>query len=137
MSYVFLSTEWLDEVEKLRHEMPAPPAPPAGVSVDDLKINVTVTGGPDGDVAGHLVGTQIQRGHFDGAPTTITVPYDVAKAMFVEGNPQAAMQAFMAGQIKVEGDMTKLMSMASAGTTGFTPTPEMLSFQARLRDMTV
>jgi putative sterol carrier protein len=33
--------------------------------------------------------------------------------MFVEGNQQAAMQAFMSGQIKVEGDMTKLMAMQS------------------------
>ena len=31
--------------------------------------------------------------------------------MFIEGNQQAAMQAFMSGQIKVEGDMTKLMAM--------------------------
>ena len=28
--------------------------------------------------------------------------------MFIEGNQQAGMEAFMSGQIKVEGDMTKL-----------------------------
>ena len=35
--------------------------------------------------------------------------------MFIEGNQQAAMQAFMSGQIKVEGDMTKLMAMQGGG----------------------
>jgi len=39
----------------------------------------------------------------------------VARQMFVEGNQQAAMQAFMGGQIKVEGDMTKLMAMQNSG----------------------
>jgi len=29
----------------------------------------------------------------------------------VDQNPQAGMQAFMAGKIKVQGDMTKLMAM--------------------------
>jgi putative sterol carrier protein len=35
----------------------------------------------------------------------------VAKAMFVEGNQAMGMQAFMSGQIKIEGDMSKLMAM--------------------------
>ena len=41
----------------------------------------------------------------------MTLDYSTAKAILVEGNPQAGMQAFMAGKIKVEGDMTKLMAM--------------------------
>ena len=61
------------------------------------------------------------------------MPYDVAKAMFIDGNQQAAMQAFMSGQIKVEGDMTKLMSMQAAGGA---PTPEQQAFQQKLRELT-
>jgi len=57
-------------------------------------------------------------GLIDGAPTKLTVPYSVARAMFVEGNQQAAMQAFMSGQIKVEGDMTKLMAMQGQNSGG-------------------
>ena len=33
--------------------------------------------------------------------------------MIVDNNPQAAMQAFMAGKIKLQGDMTKAMAMQS------------------------
>ena len=42
---------------------------------------------------------------------TATLDYDTAKAMMVDANPQAAMQAFMAGKIKLQGDMTKAMAM--------------------------
>ena len=41
----------------------------------------------------------------------MTVPYEVAKKVFIEQDQQAGMQAFMQGQIKVEGDMSKLMAM--------------------------
>jgi putative sterol carrier protein len=51
--------------------------------------------------------------------------------MFIEGNQQAAMQAFMSGQIKVEGDMSKLMSMQ-----GGAPTPEATAFQEKLAAIT-
>ena len=98
----------------------------------DLLINLTVTEGPDGDVSAHLNAGQFERGHADGATTTITVPHDVAKSLFVDANAQAAMQAFMAGKIKVEGDMTKLMTMQSSAT----PTPEMAAFQQRIKELT-
>jgi putative sterol carrier protein len=52
--------------------------------------------------------------------------------MFIDGNQQAGMQAFMSGQIKVEGDMTKLMAMQAGGP----PSEEQQAFQAKLRDMT-
>ena len=78
-------------------------------------LNVVVTGGPQGDRELHLADGNFATGLIDDAPTKLTVPYTVARAMFVEGNQQAAMQAFMGGQIKVEGDMTKLMAMQGGG----------------------
>jgi putative sterol carrier protein len=43
------------------------------------------------------------------------------------------MQAFMSGQIKVEGDMTKLMTMqAGAGAAS----PEQTAFQEKIRGLT-
>jgi len=36
--------------------------------------------------------------------------------MIVDNNPQAAMQAFMAGKIKLQGDMTKAMALQGAPT---------------------
>jgi putative sterol carrier protein len=58
---------------------------------------------------------EMDTGHIDGADVTVTLDYATAKAIFVEGNPQAGMQAFMSGKIKVAGDMTKLMAMQGAG----------------------
>jgi hypothetical protein len=125
----FLSAAWLDEVEKLKDEAPAPSGPTA-----DLVLNITVTGAPDGEVEAHLNKGVFERGHAADAPTGITVPYDVAKEVFVNGNQAAAMQAFMAGQIKVEGDMTKLMALQAAGPAG--ATAEQAEFQKKLQAIT-
>ena len=126
MPETFLSSAWFDEVEKLRAEQPA-----ADASMSDLTLNIVVTGGPEGDAEVHVKNGNFERGLVDGAPTKLTVPYDVAKAIFIEGNQQAGMQAFMSGQIKVEGDMSKLMSMQ-----GGAPTPEATAFQEKLAAIT-
>src|SRR5262245_1741610 len=105
----FLSDEWLAEAEKIRAEF--------GEAGPDLSLNVTVTGGPEGDKELHTENGGFATGLLADAPTSLTVPYDVARQMFVEGNQQAAMQAFMSGQIKVQGDMTKLMAMQSQGAS--------------------
>ena len=47
---------------------------------------------------------------------TRTTDYGTAKDVFISGNPQAGMQAFMAGKVKVQGDMTKLMMSQGQGT---------------------
>jgi putative sterol carrier protein len=56
---------------------------------------------------------ELDLGSLENPDLTVTVDYETAKAIFVEQNPQAGMQAFMAGKIKVQGDMTKLMAMQS------------------------
>ncbi len=58
---------------------------------------------------------EMDLGSLDDPELTVTVDYETAKAIIVEGNPQAGMQAFMAGKIKVEGDMTKMMALQSGG----------------------
>ncbi len=127
MPHVFLSDDWFDAVEGLRDEMPEPPA-----AMKDLVINIVVAGGPDGDREIHMAGGQFERGLAEGAPTKLTVPFDVAKSMFIDGNQQAGMQAFMSGQIKVEGDMSRLMAMQAAGG----PTPEQIALQEKLKALT-
>ncbi len=56
---------------------------------------------------------QMGLGHLEDPELTVTLDYATAKAILVDGNPQAGMQAFMAGKVKVQGDMTKLMAMQS------------------------
>jgi hypothetical protein len=123
----FLSDAWFDDVEKLRTEAPEPPA-----AVKDLVLNIVVSGGPEGDKEIHMAAGNFERGLAEGAPTKLTVPFAVAKSMFIDGNQQAGMQAFMSGQIKIEGDMSKLMAMQAGGG----PTPEQEAFTAKIKAIT-
>ena len=114
MSYQFLSEEWIAAARKLRAEAQAPATKPQPV-----KMNLTITEVPfgDGSMDAHMDTTsgelELDTGHLDGADVTATLDYETAKAMMVDANPQAAMQAFMAGKIKLQGDMTKAMALQS------------------------
>lgn len=128
MPETFLTDAWFAEVDKIRAEL-GDPEPSSATK--DLVLNITVTGGPMGDVDVHNQAGEFGEGHLDDAPTKLTVPYDVAKAIIVEGDQAMAMQAFMSGQVKVEGDMTKVMALQTAQ-----PTAEQIEFQKRIREIT-
>jgi len=128
MRKAFLSDGWFAEATKIFQEI----APPVPAAIQDLVINLRVKGGPDGDVEARMAAGQILKGFGAGAPTTLTIPYDVARKMVVENDQNAAMQAFMGGQIQIEGDMTKVMAMQAAGP----PSPESLQVGQRIREMT-
>jgi putative sterol carrier protein len=114
--YQFLSDEWLEEAKRIRHENLADAPAPAHV----VRMNQVVTEVPFGEgvIQAHMDTSdgemKMDLGHLDNPDLTVTLDYTTAKAILVEGNPQAGMQAFMAGKIKVEGDMTKLMVMQQA-----------------------
>jgi putative sterol carrier protein len=44
---------------------------------------------------------------------TLTLEYDTAKAQIVAQDSSAVIQAFMAGRIKIEGDMAKVLGLAT------------------------
>jgi putative sterol carrier protein len=124
VAHEFLSDEWFAAVEAL--------GPPPAASGPDLgTINIVVTRSDGDDVEIHLARGTVARGLAEDAATTITTSHDVAKAVFLKGDQQAAMQAFMAGQVKVEGDMTKLMAMGSS-----TPTPEQKTYARAILELT-
>ena len=74
---------------------------------------------------------QMEMGHLGDPDLTVTLDYETAKAIIVDQNPQAGMQAFMAGKIKVQGDMTKLMAMQSGPVD---PTAQEVA--ARIKEIT-
>ncbi|AJD47883.1 hypothetical protein A167_02388 [Alcanivorax sp. S71-1-4] len=113
MSSEFLSDEWFAKVQELRAQAGDIEAPAA---LADLVINITVNTG-DGEKQMALVGGMIEQGHRDGAPTTLILPADLAKRIFIEGDQSAGMQGFMSGQIRIEGDMSKLMALQTAQPT--------------------
>jgi len=126
MAYEFLSDEWFAEAKKIADEAGADAA-----QAGDLTLNIVVTGGPSGDKEIHMAGGEFAQGLVDNAPTKMTVPYEVAKSVFIEGNQQAGMQAFMQGQIKVEGDMSKLMAMQTQA-----PSEAQQKVQAKIKEIT-
>ena len=104
----FLSDEWFAKVDEMRAEAGDLEIPEALAAVT---INVTVTQEGADDEKMNLKGGDFVKGHADDAPTTLTVSADLAKKIFIDGDSQAGMQAFMAGEIKVEGDMSKIMEL--------------------------
>ena len=129
MPYPFLSDDWFTAAKAIREEA-GDIGPPGG---EDIRLNVTVVEGPMGDTDVHLANGVFDRGHVEDAPTRATVPYDVARQLFVDGNPQAAMQAFMNGQLRIEGDISKIMAVQGAAMS---PSPEQRQLQERLREIT-
>src|SRR5947209_10666549 len=106
MAHPFLSDDWFAAAEALRAEAPKP-----SPAAKDVVLNIVVVGAPAGDVPMRFEAGRLERGLADGAPTTVRVPYDLAKRMFIDGDAAAGMQGFMSGQIQVQGDMSKLMSL--------------------------
>jgi len=133
MPYPFLSDEWIESAHAIRAEF-KDRTPPIDHPV---RMNLVVTELPfgDGDLQAHVVTTagelDVDKGHVEDADLTVTLDYATAKALLVDRNPQAGMQAFMAGRIRVDGDMSKLMSIQMA-----TPDEDSQEMAERLRAIT-
>ncbi len=133
MAYQFLTQEWIDEAKRLRDEVGPPATPPAHT----VRMNQVITDVPFGDgevkvfmdTSGGDV--NLDLGELDNPDLTVTVDYETAKAIIVDQNPQAGMQAFMAGKVKVQGDMTKLMAMQTQQ-----PDPAAVELGQKIKDMT-
>jgi hypothetical protein len=132
-TYLFLSDEWLDEARAIRAEYDG-----RGGSIGHvIRMNLVVEEVPfgEGPVHAHADTSQgelvLDVGHLDEVDLTVTLDYDVAKAILVEGNPQAGIQAFMSGRIKVDGDLAKLLALQ-----GITPDPVVAEIGARIQAMT-
>lgn len=111
--FPFLSEEWVAAAKKIREELEGEtPAIPHQVRMNQIITEVPFG---DGEVNAYMDTTsgqlEMDLGHLDEPELTVTLDYVTAKAIIVDGNPQAGMQAFMAGKIKVQGDITKLMAI--------------------------
>ncbi len=130
----FLSPEWMDATRRIRDDMPQPEVPAVAL----MTMNLVVTETPfERDVKAHVDTSDgeliVEDGHLDTADLTITVDYATAKAIFVGLDFTAAMQAFMAGKVKVQGDITKLMAL---GTPAADPDPKAVAIAKAVRDIT-
>ena len=132
-TYPFLSDEWVSEARKIREEFEGK----GGSVPHQIRMNLVITEVPfsESSLDAHMDSSdgqlRLDVGHIEPVDLKVTLDYGTAKAILVEGNPQAGMQAFMAGKIRVEGDMAKLMAMQATP-----PDPTAQEVAARLRAIT-
>jgi hypothetical protein len=105
----FLSAAWFDKVDELIAaagdlQIPA--------EMKAVKVNVTVTS-PKGNAEIYLSNGLFTRGHQAGAPTQLTLTEELARKVFVDGDNAAGVQAFLAGEMKAEGDLAGLVAMST------------------------
>ena len=131
--YQFLTPEWVAAAKAIREEFEGQAPAPA----HSVRMNQIITEVPfgDTDVKAFMDTSEgtlnLDLGELENPDLTVTVDYETAKAIIVDGNPQAGMQAFMAGKIKVQGDMTKMMALQAGGQD-----PTAAQVAARIQDIT-
>ena len=113
--YPFLSDEWFAAAREVVDADTDDATPRPRVS-----INLTVTGTPFGEdrvlhlsTAGDVDAWGM--GHLDSVDLTLTTDYETARQIFMTGTAQYALQAFMEGRVKLQGDLTKLMAAQTPG----------------------
>lgn len=106
-----LTQEWFDKVDELTNNAGDLNLPPA---IKTMSINLQVTDSDDKVVNAAFYDGTIHQGLKDGALTTLKLDADTLKAVFLDRDINRAMEAFMTGKIRVEGDMGQLMSIQTA-----------------------
>ncbi|HEY5920863.1 MAG TPA: hypothetical protein VIV11_04295 [Kofleriaceae bacterium] len=128
MRFEFLSDEWFTKVDELIAaagdlKIPEP--------MRVAKVNIIVKG-PKGDTKVHMKDGLFQRGHEPGFTTSLTVPEEIARKIFVHGDAAAGVQAFLEGQIQVEGDLAVVVAMQTVD-----PSPQQMQLARQIETITV
>ena len=117
--YVFLSDEWMDAAREIRQRYESD-LPEITMTV---RINQVITDVPFGEgTVNAYVDTSdgdltLELGELDEPDAVLMVDYHTAHAMLIERDPAIVMQSFMAGKIRVQGDMMKIMAMQTTMPT--------------------
>ncbi|MEQ1872922.1 MAG: SCP2 sterol-binding domain-containing protein [Ilumatobacteraceae bacterium] len=116
MTHAFLSNEWMVAAKAVREKY----ADQATKVTTSIKMNQVITDVPFGDgtvklfldtSSGDVV---MELGAMETPDLTVTTDYETARKVFVDQDQAAGMQAFMAGKIKVQGDMMKMMALQTS-----------------------
>ncbi len=107
----FLTDDWFTTVEQLTAEAGDLNLPPA---LSNLALNLVVANDDGSNAELSLDGGKIQKGLSDNAKTSLNMDAETLRKVFLEFDMAAAMQAFMTGKIKVQGDMSQLMALQTA-----------------------
>ena len=120
MTYAFLTEEWLTEARLIREKY-ADQIPEVTTTIRINQLILDVPFG-DGEIVSYIDTSSgsldMALGELDDPDAVVTIEYETARAMFVDQDQTVAMQAFMAGKIKVQGDMMKMMAMQTTLPSG-------------------
>jgi hypothetical protein len=112
----FLSDEWMAEAKAIRAKYEGK----TGKVTASVRVNQVITDVPFGEgTINSFIDTStgdvvMDLGSLDSPDVTVTTDYETAKKLFVDQDAAAAMQAFMGGKVKVQGDMMKMMALQTA-----------------------
>jgi hypothetical protein len=107
MRYEFLSDEWFRKVDELIAAAGDLKIP---AEMKAVEVNVTVTS-PTGDKKLFMKDGLFSLGHKSGVTTTLTLTEALARKIFIDADVGAGVQAFLAGEIQVDGDLAKIVAM--------------------------
>jgi putative sterol carrier protein len=119
MSHEFLSPAWMEAAREIREKY----ADQAAKVTTSIRMNQVITEVPETVNGDQVIKTfmdtssgavVMELGELEAADLTVTTDYATAYKLFVEQDQAAGMQAFMAGKIKVQGDMMKMMAMQTS-----------------------
>jgi putative sterol carrier protein len=134
--YPFLSDEWVAAARQIRAEYGAlEDGVPANIRMNQIITDVPFG---DGKIDAHTDTSsgslEMDLGHLEKADVTVTLDYDTAKAVFVDGTVAVAMKAFMEGRVRVQGEMSKLLGALQQ----LTPSDQssVNEVQQKIRDIT-
>ena len=112
----FLSDEWFEAAIALREKY----ADQLPDTVMQLRINQVITDVPfgEGTINAYVDTSEgafvFDLGELEEPDAVMMTDYETARALIVDRDPAIAMQSFMAGKIRVQGDMMKLMALQTA-----------------------
>ena len=107
VKHEFLSNEWFAKVDELIAKAGDLNIP---AEMKAVEVNITVTS-PDGEKQIYLKDGLFSPGHQATATTKLTLSEALARKIFIDADAAAGVQAFLSGEMQVEGDMAKLVAM--------------------------
>jgi hypothetical protein len=112
-AHLFLSEAWIVAARAIHDDFKDRIVEPT----EHVRMNVTVFDAPfsDGAVIGHVdttTGSVVPgEGHIDDPDLSVRLPYSIARQLLVDQQYEMIMITFMSGEIEVEGDITRLLSL--------------------------
>lgn len=110
----FLSQDWFNQVEQLTNQAGDLNLSPA---LKNISLNLNVTEANGEKLGASFYDGMLHQGNKSDALTTLTLDAETLKAVFLDRDMNKAMEAFMAGKIRVDGDMGQLMSIQTASVS--------------------